>query len=106
MKNRRIYMTKAAHNLPAVTQAAIDDKATIPAPYLENQIEYCDNLGHDYPSLRLALTQAGAAYDYYGRKEDEADHETWSHGRNGNAEIFSRDGYSAEAFAPLDECEL
>lgn len=104
MKYRRIIMTLAAYNLPTVQLAIIADQAGVEAPDGANLVEFCDGTSEDYPALRLALTTAGASYDFYSQRAGEGDHTVWRHGRDGKAEEFSNFGNSDNPIKPIREC--
>lgn len=97
-------MTVAAFNLQPVQLASIVDQAGVPAPDGVNGVEFCDDRSDDYPALRLALTTAGASYDFYSQRADEGDHTVWRHGRGGKDEEFSNFGNSETPIKPLRDC--
>lgn len=100
------FKLKALLN-PGTYKAMVEDRVgswEISGPNQEEAI-IRDSDSDNFPSLRKELTSQGASYDFYQRRNKEADNTTWHHGRNGQPEVYSSLG-TADEFTDLAECTV
>lgn len=66
--------------------------------------EIYDDVSIDFLATKMILEADGSSYDFHTRGINDADHQNWSHFRDGET-IFSNNGSAATNYKDLAECD-